>query len=237
MKINGLQKLTLLDYPEHTACTVFLAGCDLRCPFCHNSELIGQDAPAVMDEEELFRFLSKRKGILDGVAFTGGEPLLRPELPEVMRRIREEGFLVKLDTNGTHPERLERILEEGLADHVAIDVKNGPEMADRTTGTAGYNMKPLLETLRLLLKSGVSFETRTTVVEPLHTAGSVASMADMVLSLTKAAGRRIPAWYLQPFTDRETVPFAGLGTPTEETLQAYAKILTPAADVVKIRGM
>ena len=236
MLIAGLQKMSLVDFPGKVACTVFTGGCDLRCPYCHNSELLDHPVPA-MTVEEFFAFLGKRKGLLDGVCVTGGEPCIQRDLPDFLRQIREMGFLVKLDSNGSFPTVIRRVLEEGLADHVAIDVKNGPEMADRTTGIAGYNMKPLLETLRLLLKSGVSFETRTTVVEPLHTAGSVASMADMVLSLTKAAGRRIPAWYLQPFTDRETVPFAGLGTPTEETLQAYAKILTPAADVVKIRGM
>ena len=236
MLIAGLQKMSLVDFPGKVACTVFTGGCDLRCPYCHNSELLDHPVPA-MTVEEFFAFLGKRKGLLDGVCVTGGEPCIQRDLPDFLRQIREMGFLVKLDSNGSFPTVIRRVLEEGLADHVAIDVKNGPEMADRTTGIAGYNMKPLLETLRLLLKSGVSFETRTTVVEPLHTAGSVASMADMVLPLTKAARRRIPAWYLQPFTDRETVPFAGLGTPTEETLQAYAKILEPAADVVKIRGM
>ena len=236
MLIAGLQKMSLVDFPGKVACTVFTGGCDLRCPYCHNSELLDHPVPA-MTVEEFFAFLGKRKGLLDGVCVTGGEPCIQRDLPDFLRQIREMGFLVKLDSNGSFPTVIRRVLEEGLADHVAIDVKNGPEMADRTTGIAGYNMKPLLETLRLLLKSGVSFETRTTVVEPLHTAGSVTAMADMVLPLTKAAGRRIPAWYLQPFTDRETVPFAGLGTPTEETLQAYAKILAPAADVVKIRGM
>ena len=236
MLIAGLQKMSLVDFPGKVACTVFTGGCDLRCPYCHNSELLDHPVPA-MTVEEFFAFLGKRKGLLDGVCVTGGEPCIQRDLPDFLRQIREMGFLVKLDSNGSFPTVIRRVLEEGLADYVAIDVKNGPEMADRTTGIAGYNMKPLLETLRLLLKSGVSFETRTTVVEPLHTAESVASMADMVLSLTKAAGRRIPAWYLQPFTDRETVPFAGLGTPTVETLQAYAKILAPAADVVKIRGM
>ena len=126
MKIHGLQKMTLLDYPGHVACTVFLGQCDFRCPYCHNFELVDGTAPAVMDEEELFAFLSKRKGLLDGVAVTGGEPCVHRDLPELLRRIREMGFLTKLDTNGNHPGVLKEILDAGLADYVAMDIKHSP---------------------------------------------------------------------------------------------------------------
>ena len=103
MKIHGLQKMTLLDYPGRVACTVFFGGCEMRCPFCHNAELLDGTAPSVMDDEELLAFLKKRKGLLDGVAITGGEPLLQKDLPELAARIRELGYPIKLDTNGTHP--------------------------------------------------------------------------------------------------------------------------------------
>ena len=116
MKIHGLMKMTLLDFPGLVACTVFLGGCDMRCPFCHNSELLDMNAPEEMDENGLYDFLGKRKGLLDGVVFTGGEPLLRKDLPEVMAKIREMGFKIKLDTNGNHPERLKEIVEAGLVD-------------------------------------------------------------------------------------------------------------------------
>ena len=127
MKIHGLQKMTLLDYPGRVACTVFFGGCDLRCPFCHNAELLDGTAPAVMDEFELLDFLKKRQSLLDGVAITGGEPLLQKDLPDFLKRIKDLGYPVKLDTNGTHPERLEGIIQEKLVQYVAMDIKNCPE--------------------------------------------------------------------------------------------------------------
>ena len=127
MKIYGLQKMTLLDFPGRVACTVFLGLCDFRCPYCHNFELVDGTARPVMDEEELLAFLQKRQGLLDGVAVTGGEPCLHRDLPELLRRIRALGFAVKLDTNGFHPQMLRLLLEEGLVDYVAMDIKNSPE--------------------------------------------------------------------------------------------------------------
>ncbi len=126
MKIAGLQKMTLLDYPGHVACTVFLNGCDWRCPFCHNDELAEGKSPAVMDDTELLAFLAKRTGLLDGVAITGGEPCLYKELPDLFRRIRALGYGIKLDTNGLHPELLRELLDENLVDYVAMDIKNSP---------------------------------------------------------------------------------------------------------------
>ena len=123
MKIHGLQKMTLLDYPGRVACTVFFGGCEMRCPFCHNAELLDGSAPAVMTDDELISFLEKRKGLLDGVAFTGGEPLLQKDLPDMARRIRDLGYDVKLDTNGMHPDRLEQMLREGTVQYVAMDIK------------------------------------------------------------------------------------------------------------------
>ena len=128
MQIHGLQKMTLLDFPGRVACTVFLGGCDFRCPYCHNFELVDGSAPAIMEEGALFDFLKKRRGLLDGVAVTGGEPTLRSDLPELLRGIKALRFAVKLDTNGGHPERLRAILEEGLADYVSMDIKNSPEI-------------------------------------------------------------------------------------------------------------
>ncbi|MBQ9189198.1 MAG: anaerobic ribonucleoside-triphosphate reductase activating protein, partial [Clostridia bacterium] len=134
MKIHGLQKMTLLDFPGRVACTVFLGGCDMRCPFCHNAELIDGSAEAIMDETELLAFLEKRKGLLDGVAFTGGEPTLRKDLPDLFRRIKAMGYPIKLDTNGLHPDRLKALLDEGLVDYVAMDIKNCPEKYAVTAG-------------------------------------------------------------------------------------------------------
>ncbi|MBQ7679875.1 MAG: anaerobic ribonucleoside-triphosphate reductase activating protein, partial [Butyrivibrio sp.] len=132
--ICGLQKLTLLDYPGRTACTVFLPGCDLRCPFCHNYELVEGGAAPMMSWADFMRFLDRRHGLLDGVVFTGGEPCLQPALPQMMADVRAEGFLVKLDTNGLHPDGLAAVLSAHLADYVAMDIKNAPAKYARTTG-------------------------------------------------------------------------------------------------------
>ena len=154
MKIHGLQKLTLLDFPRRVACTVFLGGCDYRCPFCHNYELVDGSAPALIDEDELFAFLKKRAGLLEGVAITGGEPCLHPDLPDLMRRIRALGYAVKLDTNGAHPDRLAAILGEGLADYVAMDIKNSPEKYAMTAGLSSVDLTPVRESVKLLMGSG-----------------------------------------------------------------------------------
>ena len=144
MKIHGFQKMTLLDYPGRVACTVFLGGCDMRCPFCHNAELLDGTAPPVMGEEELIGFLEKRRGLLDGVAITGGEPLLQKDLPGLAARIRELGYPVKLDTNGTHPDRLQRMIREDLVQYVAMDIKNSPERYAETAGLQTIDLTPEL---------------------------------------------------------------------------------------------
>ena len=141
MKIAGLQKMTLLDYPGHVACTVFLNGCDWRCPFCHNYELAEGKSPAVMDDTELLAFLAKRTGLLDGVAITGGEPCLYKELPDLFRRIRALGYGIKLDTNGLHPELLRELLDENLVDYVAMDIKNSPAKYAVTAGVEAVDLE------------------------------------------------------------------------------------------------
>ncbi|MBO4847624.1 MAG: anaerobic ribonucleoside-triphosphate reductase activating protein, partial [Clostridia bacterium] len=207
MEINGIQKLTLLDYPGKVACTVFLAGCDLRCPFCHNSELWSASAPAVMDDAELLSFLGKRRGMLDGVAFTGGEPTLRPDLPDVMRRIKELGFAVKLDSNGMRPQTLRALVREGLVDYIAMDVKNDLPRYAATCGRQDMDPGPIRESIEFLLSGAVDFEFRTTVVRELHDRTSFENIGRMI--------EGAPKYFLQPFADRETVLFSGFSAPTE----------------------
>ena len=168
MEIHGLQKMTLLDFPGRVACTVFLGGCDLRCPFCHNAELIDGTAKPVMDDAELLRFLEKRRGLLDGVAFTGGEPTLRKDLPDLIRKIRAMGYPVKLDTNGMHPDRLKVMLDEGLLDYVAMDIKSSPENYAHTCGLETIDLEPIQTSVKLLMTSDIDYEFRTTVVDELH---------------------------------------------------------------------
>jgi len=233
MKIVGIQKLTLLDYPGKVACTVFLNGCNFRCPYCHNAELLG-DSEAVMSAEELLAFLRKRQGILDGVCITGGEPTLHPELPELLRSVQELGFSVKLDTNGYRPEVLGALLREGLLDYVAMDLKNGPDAYAQTVGLRAVDLAKIRQSIGLLLDSGTEFELRTTVVNPLHSAETLTSMADWLLEATK--GRRIPRLFVQPFVDRDTVPIGGLSAPDREELEQFCRILSACAERVELRG-
>lgn len=227
MLIHGLQKMTLLDFPGRVACTVFLGGCDLRCPYCHNAELIDGSAPAVMDDGELLAFLKKRVGLLDGVAVTGGEPLLRDIAP-LLREVRALGYAVKLDTNGTHPARLRALLDEGLVDYVAMDVKNSPERYAETIGVAGLDLAPIRESAALLMEGRVDYEFRTTVCRELHDDDSIRGVGEFL-----AGARRL---YLQPFADRDTVAFAGFSAPDMPTLERWAEILRGFVGEVGIRG-
>ena len=233
MKIVGIQKLTLLDYPGKVACTVFLNGCNFRCPYCHNAELLG-DAEPVISVEGLLSFLQKRRGLLDGVCITGGEPTLHPELAELIRSIRELGFSVKLDTNGYRPEVLGALLGEGLLDYVAMDLKNGPDAYGETVGLPAVDLDRVGESIRLLLASGTEFELRTTVVKPLHSVETLTSMANWLLEVTR--GRGVPRLFVQPFVDRETVPVAGLSAPSREELEQFLGILSACAERVAVRG-
>ena len=229
MKIHGLQKMTLLDFPGKVACTVFLGGCDLRCPFCHNSELLDASAPAEMDDAQFLAFLAKRKGLLDGVAITGGEPLLRRDLPELMAKIRELGFAVKLDTNGTHPQALRRILDEKLADYIAMDIKNSPDRYAETVGVPGFEIAPVLESVSLLKAGSTAFEFRTTCVAQLHDDASFEAIARWI------AGA--PRYFLQAFTDRDTVIFDGLSAPDDQTMRRWAELVRPFVQQVELRGV
>ena len=228
MKLHGLQKMTLLDFPGHVACTVFLGGCDFRCPFCHNFELVDGTAPAVMEDREFFSFLEKRHGLLDGVAITGGEPCLHPDLPAFIRKIREMGFGVKLDTNGDHPTLLRELLREGLVDYVAMDIKNSPSRYAETVGLESLDLTPVRESVRILMEDTADYEFRTTVVDELHGEDDCRAIGDWI--------RGAKRYFLQPFTDRDTVPFEGFHAPSDERLHTYASIMREFVPATAIRG-
>ena len=232
--ICGLQKMTLLDFPGKIACTVFLGGCNFRCPFCHNSELFMGKQEKLMEDEEFFQFLSTRKGLLDGVCVTGGEPTLYKDLPEFLRRIKEMGFLVKLDSNGYRPDKVKALVEAGLVDYIAMDVKNSPAMYAQTVGLEKVDLDTLEETLRFLIDGELDYELRTTLVEQLHTAASIQDMGAWLGGLVP--GKRPKKLFLQSFVDRDTVLFSGLSAPEKETTETFAKILMPFADSVTVRN-
>ena len=229
MKIYGLQKMTLLDFPGRVACTVFLGLCDFRCPYCHNFELVDGTAVPLMEEEEFFSFLSKRKGLLDGVAVTGGEPTIHADLPEFLRRIRSLGFPVKLDTNGYHPGMLRRLLDEKLIDYAAMDIKNSPEKYASTAGRETLDLSPVRESIALLMGSGTDYEFRTTVVKEFHEQRDFEEIGKMI----EGAGK----YFLQSFTDRDSVPFGGLSAASKEEMLLYADTARKYVRQVSLRGV
>ena len=229
MHIAGLQKLTLLDYPGHTACTVFTAGCNLRCPFCHNSELVlPQRRPPRMDEEDFFSFLKKRQGILDGVCVTGGEPLLQKDIAAFLQRVRDLGFAVKLDTNGTFPHILRDLVERGLVDYVAMDIKNSRERYAETAGIDGFDLAPVEESVKFLLSGGVDYEFRTTVADSLHTAEDLASIGRWLAGAKRYA--------IQNFVDSGDVLAPGLSPCSVEKMQALLTSVRPFVPGAFLRG-
>lgn len=228
MRLGGIQKLTLLDYPGTVACTVFTLGCNMRCPFCHNALLVTKTEEAeVYPEEEFFAFLNKRRGILDGVCVTGGEPLLQSDAGEFIAKIKALGYKVKLDTNGSFPDRLEEILKSGNVDYVAMDIKNSPEKYAETVGIPGFDVSKIQRSIEIIRSSGIEYEFRTTVVAPLHNGESIAGAAQMV--------KGSPKYFLQNFVDSgNLISGEGMSGLTGEELEnalAKAKNFIPQAQI------
>lgn len=229
MLFAGVQKLTLLDYPQHVACTLFTQGCGYRCPFCQNSSLLPFAAPEQpLTEAEALSFLQKRRGTLDGVCLTGGEPLMQPDLPDFIRRVRALGFLVKLDTNGSQPERLRRLIAEGLIDMAAMDIKNGPTHYARTVGIPHFDLTPVRESAALLMAGTIPFEFRTTVTDEMHTDADMAEIADWL-----AGGQD---YFLQYYADSDGVLRPGLHAPSREKMRGFLEILQKKIPKARIRG-
>ncbi|MBE6008121.1 MAG: anaerobic ribonucleoside-triphosphate reductase activating protein [Lachnospiraceae bacterium] len=232
--ISGLQKMTLLDFPGKVACTVFLRGCNLRCPYCHNSHLFSDKAETIMENKDFFRFLESRKGLLDGVCVSGGEPTLYENLPSFLKEIKALGFMVKLDTNGTKPEMVKMLIENELVDYIAIDIKSCPDRYGEATGKDNFDISQTEETIKLLMEGKVQYEFRTTVVEQLHDAECMLNMGKWLSSLVP--GKKPSHLFLQSFIDRDTVLFSGLSSPDESDMEKFAEILSPFFDKVTIRN-
>ena len=228
MNIAGLQKMTLLDYPGKIACTVFLPGCNLRCPFCHNASLVLPDRlQPLMTQDELLEFLSTRTRKLEGVCVSGGEPTLHHDLPELLRQIRSLGFSVKLDTNGTRPTMLQTILDEGLADYVAMDIKNAPDKYAGTCGGADV-LPAVQESIRLVMNSGVDYEFRTTVLHPWHTPEDLAAIGRWITGAKR--------YFIQAFVDSGDLIGTGEAL-TEPQLQDLLQAVKPFIPDTQLRGV
>lgn len=229
LNIQGLQKTTLLDYPGCVAATVFLGGCNMRCPFCHNMDIVeGTSSPAYTDED-ILKFLSSRKGILDGVCITGGEPTLYKELPTLLRLIKNLGFKVKLDTNGTNPQMLSDLIREELLDYVAMDIKSSLPGYGRACGIEDIKLTPIKESIDFLIKGWVDYEFRTTAVERFLDENTVKDIA----VLLKGAKR----YFLQGYVESEYVPDKTLTAVPKEKLLQYVQELSKTIDNVSLRGI
>ena len=230
MRVCGLQKLAMVDYPGKIAATVFTGGCNLRCPFCHNALLVTrlQESPA-LDEAEILDFLKKRKGLLDGMVLSGGEPLLQAGAKDFLRKVRELGYAIKVDTNGCYPEALAEILHDGLADYVAMDIKNSREKYALTCGLQEMDLAPVEESIRLLRESGVEYEFRTTMVRELHTVEDMESIGCWL--------GEVPHYYLQNFVDSGNLIGAGLSAFEPVELEKMASVLRKYVTNVALRGI
>jgi len=231
MLIAGLQKLTLLDYPGHVACTVFTGGCNMRCPFCHNAGLVlPERLSAQYTEDDILSFLKKRQGVLDGVAITGGEPLLHKDMAAFLEKIRALGYKIKQDTNGSFPQHLVEIVKAGLVDRVAMDIKNAPQLYGKTVGVENFDIGKVEESKNFLLEGHIEYEFRTTVVNGLHTVESIAQAAEWIKGAKE--------YYLQQFKDSgELLNAQGLSGFDEKymsTLKAAAAEFVPS---VQLRGV
>ena len=235
MVIAGLQKMTLLDYPGKIACTVFLQGCNFRCPFCHNSGLLGGACQDPIMEDELLAFLQKRVGLLDGVCVTGGEPTLQKELPDFLRKIKALGYAVKLDTNGSDPDMLRRLAEAGLVDYVAMDIKNSPQKYAATAGVSKLSMEKLEESIRFLIGGRLDYELRTTVVQELHSRQDFEQMGRWFQKI--CPDRKPKKIFLQAYTHRDSVLTGGLHAPEKTQLLDFLDAILPFVHKAEIRGV
>lgn len=219
MKIHGLQKTTLLDYPGHVAATVFTGGCNFRCPFCQNGSLVlAPESQPLIPVEEVLAHLRKRRGILEGVCITGGEPTLEGDLREFILQCRELGYLVKLDTNGYRPEVLGQLLQEGILDYVAMDIKASPENYGRAADCPNCDVERIGESIRLLRAGGIPYELRTTVVKGIHTVEEFEEIGRWL------AGS--PAYYLQAYRDGGDIlgeEHQAQGTAISGRMEAFTK--------------
>lgn len=230
MKICGIQKLTLLDFPDHMACTIFTGGCNFRCPFCHNSSLVlGSDNIDAYSEDEILEFLKKRKGILDGVCVTGGEPTLQADLKTFIRKIKELGFLVKLDTNGYRPDVLIDLINSGLVDYVAVDIKNSIKNYPKTIGLSSFKEENLLKTIEFLINGSIEYEFRTTVVKEFIKKEDFKDIAELIKGTKR--------YYLQEFVASETCIKTNLHPYSREEMSEFIEILEKYNVKAYLRGI
>ena len=215
MRIGGFQKLSLLNYPDRTACTIFLSGCNFRCPYCHNSGLAEGREPEI-DPDKILAYLRKRKNLLEGVCISGGEPLMSADVLDFIAQIKQMGFPIKLDTNGSKPELREKAVRDKLIDYAAMDVKNSAEKYSETAGIAAAPLENIRQSISLLKENRISYEFRTTVVREFHTAGDIKAIAQ------ELKGGAV--WYLQSFRNTPEIPLQGLNACDSNEMEFFGSV-------------
>jgi pyruvate formate lyase activating enzyme len=229
MNIYGMQKTTLVDYPGHVATTLFTAGCNFRCPYCHNGDLVEHTATlSPYTHEEIFSHLKKRASVIDGVVISGGEPTLQPDLPDFIKEIKDLGYLVKLDTNGSHPATLRQLVNDKLVDYVAMDIKHSRTKYNTIANQADFDLNAIAASVDFLKEGHVDYEFRTTLCRELHKEEDMTAIGMWLMGA--------PAYYLQPYKESEQVLQPGFHPPEEDTLQTFQKILSAFIPKVEIRG-
>ncbi len=230
MQFSGFQKLTLLDFPGHVAATLFTAGCNFRCPFCHNAALVTHiDSKNFYTDQYILDYLKKRIGILDGICITGGEPLMHKDLPEFIKKVKKLGFLVKLDTNGSYPEILEQLINDGNIDYVAMDIKNSKEKYLLTAECSEHDLINIEKSIALLKQNRIDFEFRTTVVNEYHTVEDIKAVSKWIEGAKK--------YFLQNFTDSGDVIKSNLTAASHETLENMRLAASAVIPDTQLRGI
>lgn len=230
MQINGFQKLTLLDYPEHIACTIFTGGCNFRCPFCHNADLVlNLSSQPKIDVDVVINILKKRKGILEGVCISGGEPTMQKDLGLFIQQVKELGFLIKLDTNGTRPDLIKSFVQDQLIDYIAMDIKNSKLNYFVSSGIPNIYLSEIEESIKFLLSNALPYEFRTTVVAEHHNSKTFTEIAQWV----KGAN----SYYLQTYQDSPSLITQGLHPASKDEMLNYRNILNQTVSLVELRGI
>lgn len=228
MIFGGFEKCTLVDYPGKVACMVYTIGCNFRCPYCHNPELVDETVEITYSEEKILDFLDTRRGLLDGVVITGGEPTMHEELPEFMRCVKEKGFLVKLDTNGTNPKMLQQIIDEGLVGYIAMDMKSPLETYSQTVARP-VDVEAIRESIRILLASSVEYEFRTTIVKSLLSQEGLKRIGESI--------RGAKRYYLQKFVPTKILnpQFRRKVSYADEEFEQFREMMHEYVDTCEIR--
>ncbi len=229
MILCGYEKFSMVDFDGRIACTVFTGGCNFRCPFCHNAPLVvGNLKSQQIDENEVFDYLQKRKGLVDAVCVTGGEPTLQPDLCDFLAKVRSMGYATKLDTNGLRPDVLKAVLDDKLVDYVAMDVKNSPEKYAQTVGVQNVDMGKILSSIQLLKDSGIDFEFRTTLIKEFHTADDVQKIAYLVSGA--------PRYFMQKYNDNDGCIAHGYTPVPKADAEGYMEYFVDKVNFVSLRG-